>query len=113
MKIVNLQSRDVVVYTTPEAKPIVFPSEGKLQVRMEVENLTPNGVVKRGYWTHTRGLPKQEPETLYIVSSLVAMYELYQNGRLDLVFPWALIYSHQGDVLACRALTRPNLPPQN
>lgn len=111
MNIINLHSHDVVVYPKDVAAPITFKAEGPIQVRMKVENVTENGIVKRGYWTHTRDLPSQKPETLYIVSSLVAMFELYHNNRLDLVFPWGMIRSQDGRVIACRALCRPELPP--
>jgi hypothetical protein len=111
MKIVNLQANDVVVLVRDDAQPVVFPSQGSLQVRMRTEDLTENKVVKRGYWTHTRGLPKPEAGTLYIVSSLVAMFELFQNNRLDLLYPWGMVRHNDGRVIACRALCRPELPP--
>ena len=113
MNIINLHSNDVVVYVNEHTSPIVFEAEGPIQVRMKVEDITPNGIIKRGYWTHTRNIPPQAPETLYIVSSLVAMFELYENNRLDLLFPWGMVRSHegQGQVIACRALCRPQRPP--
>lgn len=113
MNIINLLSNDVVVYPNTEGNPIVFPSQGKLQVRMMVEDVTQNGIIKRGHWTHTRGLPDPAPDTLCIVSSLVAMFELYENDRQDLIFPWALIRGESGNVLACRSLTRPHRNPRN
>ena len=109
MRIVNLHANDVYVYVNESTSPVVFPSEGPIQTRMKVEDLTPNGVVKRGYWSHTRGLPRPEPDTLYIVSSLTAMFELYNNGRTDMLFPWGMIRRDGGEVIACRALCRPHL----
>lgn len=73
---------------------------------MSVENVVESGVVKQGTWTHTRGLPKPSPNTLYIVSSLVAMFELYENNRTDLLFPWGLVKDH-GKTIGCRGLCRP------
>lgn len=110
MNIINLQANDVVVYASESANPVIFPSDGSIQVRMSVENVTPNGIVKRGHWTHTRGLPGPEKDTLYIVSSLVAMFELFHNKRMDLVFPWGMIRANNGNVIACRSLCRPELP---
>lgn len=109
MTFINLLSNEVVVYLDEKTTPISFPSEGKIQVRMRVEDLTPNGIVKRGHWTHTRNLPEPATDKLYIVSSLVAMFELYANNRLDLVFPWGMVRSNGGDIVACRALCRPEL----
>lgn len=111
MRIVNLQNNDVVVYPSEDARPIVFKAEGPIQVRMKTYDVTSGGLVKRGYWTHTKGLPDPEPETLYIVSSLVAMFELYQNNRLDLIFPWGMVRNEAGRVIACRGFCRPELPP--
>lgn len=107
MKIINLQRHPVTVVPHDKAQPVTFPSEGMVQVRMKVDDLTPNGVVKDGFWVYTRDLPKPQPETLYIVSSLVAMFELYVNDRTDLLFPWGLIKDSNGRVHGCRALCRP------
>lgn len=106
MKIINLQKYPVVVIPK-KGEPISFEPEGAVQVRMDVRDVTENGVVKDGFWTHTRDLPRPAPSTLYIVSSLVAMFELYKNGRDDLLFPWGLVRSEDGRVIGCKALCRP------
>ena len=108
MNIINLHKNDVILYPRINSSPIRFEARGPIQVRMKVEDVTTNGIVKGGHWTHTRDLPDTEPETLYIVSSLVAMFELYENDRLDLVFPWGMVRTEAGNVIACRALCRPN-----
>lgn len=107
MTYVNLFDKEVVLYKNESLPPIIFPPEGPIQVRCKTEDITPNGIVKRGVWTHTRDLPPSDGETLYIVGSLVAMFELYENNRLDLVFPWGKVRTESGDVIACRALVRP------
>jgi hypothetical protein len=107
MKIINLQQYPVVLFPRKGSNPITFNPEGPVQVRMDVKNVTENGIIKDGYWTHTRNLPKPEENTIYIVSSLVAMYELYSNNRTDLVFPWGLIRNVENRVIGCKALCRP------
>lgn len=107
MRIINLQRHPVTVIPNDNARPVTFPSEGMVQVRMKVQDMTDNGVVKDGFWVYTRDLPDPAPDTLYIVSSLVAMFELYQNNRTDLLFPWGLIKDSHGRVHGCRALCRP------
>ncbi len=113
MKIINLLSNDVVVYVNEKVEPAVFKTEGPIQTRMKTIDVTANGIVKKGYWSHTRGIPEPTEDTLYIVSSLTAMFELYENGRTDLLFPWAMIRNNESKVMACRALVRPETRPPN
>lgn len=107
VNIINLQRHPVTVVPNDDAKPITFPSMGQVQVRMKVQDMTESGVIKDGFWVYSRGLPKPKANTLYIVSSLVAMFELHENGRTDLLFPWGLIKDTHGRVHGCRALCRP------
>lgn len=109
--IINLQANDITVITSDDSAPVVFPSDGKLQVRMSTEDLTPNGLIKKGHWTYTRNLPEPTKDTIFIVSSLVAMFELYENDRRDLVFPWGMVRGDSGRVIACQALCSPRKRP--
>lgn len=111
MNIINLLNKRVVLYKNEKLSPIIFEPEGPIQVRMKVENLTEHGIVKRGYWTHTRDLPAPHTNTLYIVSSLVAMFELFENNRRDLVFPWGMVRGESGEVFACKSLCQPHHRP--
>ena len=111
INIINLLKDDVVVYVNDNVEPAVFKAQGPIQTRMKTEDVTKNGIVKKGYWTHTRGLPSPTEDTLYIVSSLTAMFELLQNSRTDLLFPWGLIRNNQTQVMACRALVRAETHP--
>lgn len=104
--IINLQAHDVIVFPSETADPIMFPSQGPVQVRMEVSDVTPNGLIKTGNWTHTRNLPAPQENTLYIVSALVAMFELHTNNRTDLLFPWGMI-KEKGRIIGCKALCNP------
>lgn len=105
VNITNLQAHDIIVITPTEE--VVFPSEGRVQVRMDVRDVTGNGLLKSGHWTHTRGLPRSDQQTLYIVSALVAMFELFSNDRTDLLFPWGQVRDSSGRTLGCKALCRP------
>lgn len=107
MRIINLQRHPVTVHPPNGGTPVTFPSRGQVQVRMRPENLTENGLVKRGRWTHTLDLPAPRPDTLYIVSSLVAMFELFNNDRTDMLFPWGLVKDEHGRVVGCKALCAP------
>lgn len=111
IEIVNLHAKPIWVYPKKHGKPVVFAPRGPIQTRMRTEDVTRNGIIKRGYWTHTRDLPEPKPGTLYIVGSLVAMFELTHNNRLDMLFPWGMIRAENGNVLACRALCNPTHPP--
>lgn len=49
-------------------------------------------------------IPEPVPNTLYIVSSIVA--QKYGDTRNDLVIPNGLVRDGQGTVIACRSLAR-------
>ncbi len=105
--IVNLLAHDVNVILDDKSPPLSFPTKGQCQVRMDVRDVTTNGLIKTGHWTHTRNLPPAEPNTFFIVGGLVAMFELQHNGRTDLLFPWGLVRDQGGKVLGCKALCNP------
>lgn len=78
-----------------------FPSEGTARV-MEEYYRPEDGIPVISY-IRTIGLPDPEPETLIIVSRVVAE----QNShRKDLVFPWLLVRDDKGRVIGCREFAR-------
>lgn len=55
-------------------------------------------------------LPELEPETVYIVSRLVA--DMYKDSRSDFLFPYQFTRTPDGRILGCKSLARfePNKP---
>lgn len=49
-------------------------------------------------------LPPATPDTIYVVSRLVA--DIYKDHREDLVFPYSFTRTNSGRILGCRALAR-------
>lgn len=49
-------------------------------------------------------LPPPEPNTIYIVSRLVA--DIFKNEREDFVFPYDFIRTKTGQLIGCKSLAR-------
>ena len=101
MNIVNLTPHSLKIGNT------VIASTGKpIRVKQNTEvlymvNDIPIKVVHKpepGY------LPPVEPNTLYIVSRLVA--DTYKTMREDFVFPYNFVRATNGNILGCRSLAR-------
>lgn len=54
---------------------------------------------------HVEGLPPAAPDTVYVVSQLVANAVPH---RTDLYFPIDLVRDTKGDIIGCRRLARPS-----
>jgi hypothetical protein len=109
MKLVNCVSHDVVIVANDGATITIPPSGAVARctvTRSVVGTVTIDAVtvpVTATVLGQVVDLPQPEPETLYIVSRVVAEAA---RDRDDLVVPDDVIRDDQGRIIACRALAR-------
>jgi hypothetical protein len=107
MNIINLTPHDVNIIT--DAGNITIPASGQVArcstTRQVVDVVDINGVkvqINKTIFGDVDGLPNPVPDTLYIVSTLVAQ----ACQRHDLVIPDDSIRDDQGRIIGCKALAR-------
>lgn len=121
MKLVNLTPHDLIFYSPASiglgglvkvgARPvkIVPPSGTVCRVSSTDYDTGPIDFGIRVYdrqFSYISGLPEPEKGTLYIVSSIVAIYAAQHLNRADLVTPNDLVRNCKGAVLGCCSLSR-------
>lgn len=107
MRLINLTPHDITI--VQEGKPsITIPASG--QVARVAETIKPVGlidtpegevVLRHHYYGEIEGLPEPQPDTMFIVSLLVAQAAPY---RTDVVSPSGLVRDTQGCPIGCEGL---------
>ena len=109
MRFVNLTPHEIVVEPLdgPAVRlPATRPAARVAEVIMDSSlHKTPDGVVEvhQIELREVEHLPDPAPDTMYVVSSMVAAA---QPGRKDLVSPYGEVRHASGRVRACRGLAR-------
>ena len=105
MEIVNLTPHDVVLVVGE--KKIVFPPSGIVArcktIKQTVGIIEVNGnnvMVNKSIFGEVENLPQQKPDTMYIVSSLVAQAA---KDRDDLIIPDDTVRDDKGVIVGCKA----------
>jgi hypothetical protein len=108
MKIINLTPHDINILT--DAGDITIPASGQVArcatTRQTIDVININGInvnINKTLYGTVDGLPDPAPDTLYIVSALVAQAA---KDRQDLVIPDDSVRDDQGKIIGCRALAR-------
>lgn len=100
MKIVNLTPHPIRIVNS-EVREI--PSSGVVrisEVTIQVGDVDGIPLVRKTYG-QAEGLPEPQPDTLYIVSTMV---RAAHPERTDLASPGDLVRDEQGNVIGCRNL---------
>ncbi len=107
MNIINLTPHDVNIIT--DTGVITIPASGQVArcstTRKVIDIISINGIkvpINQVAYSQVEGLPNPAPDTLYIVSALVAQ----ACNRQDLVIPDDSVRDEQGRIVGCRALAK-------
>ena len=106
MKLVNLTPHEITFVTESGNNLVVAPSGEIARVTTSTKEITrlSNGIpVTETLYGEVEGLPKPEPDTLYIVSSLVAQR---CKERRDVFIPNESVRDDKGRIIGCRSLGR-------
>lgn len=77
-----------------------LPSEGIARV---TEKLEGNGMFKIRTYGKIEGLPEQQKDVIYIVSTIV-MSQAVKQGRTDVYSPCEFVRDEQGRIVGCKSL---------
>ena len=109
MKLVNLTPHALVIMPEgPDGPTVTIPPSGQVArcatSRVQVDTVTVDGItvpVNRTEFGAVTGLPDPQPDTIYIVSSLVAQAV---PDRQDVFIVDDAVRDEQGRIIGCRAL---------
>jgi hypothetical protein len=104
MKIFNLTPHELNIYKA-DGDVLIVPRTGRVARVHEVRE--PIGMIdgiaiETSYPGKIEGLPPPAPETIYIVSAMVAR----ETDRPDVYSPGQLLRDERGQPMGCRGLTR-------
>lgn len=102
MTFVNLTPHEVTILRQNE-DPLVLPSEGiaRLKEQQTLVKIENNVKIFKTEYLETENLPKEQENTIYIVSMLVAQQN---SNRKDITYPAKLIRDDKGVVIGCEGL---------
>lgn len=106
MNFINLTPHAVhIMPLGPEGPVRTIPSSGQVRVATEREHAGYFGgiPINRTYFGKVEGLPEEQEDTLYVVSSITAQAAPH---RRDLLVPDDPVRDSEGRVIGCRALAR-------
>ena len=108
MKIVNLTQHEIVFHPPFGEKRVLLPSGTVARVSVAEQNVVGLALeCEEGYflapakeevWGEVTGLPEQDDEHMYIVSTLVQMRV---PDRPDVLAPMTLVRNEEGKVVGC------------
>jgi hypothetical protein len=106
MKVINLTPHAITVVLA-DGKTKTFPSSGKVvRVNVTYDETALGDVIGVPTTMATFGkvedLPPEEPDTYYIVSTMVA--QALEGTRLDLLAPGELVRDKEGQPVGCKSL---------